>query len=418
VAFNNPVVAGTTLVIPAIRSANYRAGVSGWTINRDGSSEFQNVTVRGPVIIIDPLTGNVLASVGATGNGAFQNIAVTNDIVLGTVSVAAALSQRAKGIVGMFRTAENNLPIPGVSSSYIDLAWTAWYNDITRLYRIGVSPNRMVNSNLSNTQSLLEQLVVAQTGGFSKVLIMQDQSCTGGRAVNFSAESYFRGSDAANGPMTVKFQAAGDGTGGFQRPALTPNDRDFYIYVEDVGPLPTFSGNTGTPAGAQQFTTQYAFTASRSYDGSGNFIGSPDGDNNIYQGSFSDRSSFASERALGIFPGGTIRTDLSGATIQSCKLWIYVFKSSSSTGFLRISSNTATVIPATFSPGSIASYTFSGLLLPGWNSIDMQANNMLFDIQNNNANSYTFHPSGTPATAYRGFGTTAFKPYIEIVYTK
>jgi hypothetical protein len=43
----NPVVGGTVLRRAAIASPNYVAGVSGWTINQDGSAEFNNLTIRG-----------------------------------------------------------------------------------------------------------------------------------------------------------------------------------------------------------------------------------------------------------------------------------------------------------------------------------------------------------------------------------
>jgi hypothetical protein len=45
--FTNPVFGGNTLIRPAIRSPNYVAGVSGWSINRDGSAELNNLTIRG-----------------------------------------------------------------------------------------------------------------------------------------------------------------------------------------------------------------------------------------------------------------------------------------------------------------------------------------------------------------------------------
>jgi hypothetical protein len=47
VPFTNEVVAGETLVRNAIASALYQAGVSGWRIARDGSAEFNNLTIRG-----------------------------------------------------------------------------------------------------------------------------------------------------------------------------------------------------------------------------------------------------------------------------------------------------------------------------------------------------------------------------------
>jgi hypothetical protein len=53
-SFGDPVVAGTTLIRAAIRSPDYIPGVSGWTINRDGTAEFNDVTVRGELIVTDP----------------------------------------------------------------------------------------------------------------------------------------------------------------------------------------------------------------------------------------------------------------------------------------------------------------------------------------------------------------------------
>lgn len=45
--FSNPVFGGGTLIRPALQSPNYQAGVSGWTVKRDGSAEFNNLTIRG-----------------------------------------------------------------------------------------------------------------------------------------------------------------------------------------------------------------------------------------------------------------------------------------------------------------------------------------------------------------------------------
>lgn len=48
IGFMNPVIAGDgELVVDNIHSRGYIAGVSGWEIGRDGSAEFNNVTVRG-----------------------------------------------------------------------------------------------------------------------------------------------------------------------------------------------------------------------------------------------------------------------------------------------------------------------------------------------------------------------------------
>lgn len=46
---NDPIVGGNVLRRPAIQSPNFVTGVSGWTINADGTVEFNNGTFRGTV---------------------------------------------------------------------------------------------------------------------------------------------------------------------------------------------------------------------------------------------------------------------------------------------------------------------------------------------------------------------------------
>lgn len=52
--FTNSILAGDTLVRDAIQSEGYVAGSTGWSINRDGTAEFNDVTSRGEVIVGDP----------------------------------------------------------------------------------------------------------------------------------------------------------------------------------------------------------------------------------------------------------------------------------------------------------------------------------------------------------------------------
>ncbi len=52
--FTNPIVGGTALVRPAIKSPNYVPGVSGWSINRDGSAEFRDLTARATILLGTP----------------------------------------------------------------------------------------------------------------------------------------------------------------------------------------------------------------------------------------------------------------------------------------------------------------------------------------------------------------------------
>jgi hypothetical protein len=67
--FSNPIVGGAeTLIRSAIKSFGYIAGVFGWRIAKDGSAEFNDVTVRGSFIATSPSGANV--QVFATAGGA------------------------------------------------------------------------------------------------------------------------------------------------------------------------------------------------------------------------------------------------------------------------------------------------------------------------------------------------------------
>lgn len=53
VGFQNAPIDGTgRLVVDAIQSDNYQAGVSGWTINKDGSVEFNDMVARGELDVV------------------------------------------------------------------------------------------------------------------------------------------------------------------------------------------------------------------------------------------------------------------------------------------------------------------------------------------------------------------------------
>jgi hypothetical protein len=82
--FQNIVVAGTKLVRDSIQSPNFVTGLTGWSINQDGSVEFSNAVMRGTVIagagtvtlnsggldIIGAATANALIATGFDNSGA------------------------------------------------------------------------------------------------------------------------------------------------------------------------------------------------------------------------------------------------------------------------------------------------------------------------------------------------------------
>lgn len=64
--FQNLIVAGTVLVRYAIRSKNFVDGVSGWEIRRDGTAQFNNVQVRGSLLIQGTPAGEKIIGDNAT----------------------------------------------------------------------------------------------------------------------------------------------------------------------------------------------------------------------------------------------------------------------------------------------------------------------------------------------------------------
>lgn len=120
--FNNPIVGGTALRIPAIQSPDFQSGVSGWIIRIDGSAEFNNLVVRGEfrgsTFIINsdglffysgtPANGNLVASIApASGTDEFGNDYLDGMVtyVNGTFTGIAGGDLRAGDVAEGFTTA-------------------------------------------------------------------------------------------------------------------------------------------------------------------------------------------------------------------------------------------------------------------------------------------------------------------------
>jgi len=108
--FQNPIVGGTALRIPAIQSPNFQSGSAGWIIRIDGSAEFNNLTIRGIFngnnFILNssglfiysgtPANGNLLASIApANGTDDFSNTYLQGIVTYSGASFAALNSGAA-----------------------------------------------------------------------------------------------------------------------------------------------------------------------------------------------------------------------------------------------------------------------------------------------------------------------------------
>jgi hypothetical protein len=119
----NSILAGQgTLIRQMIQSPNFITGVSGWTINKDGSAEFNNLTIRGTFagtnFVINangiffysgvPATGNlVLALTNSAGTDAFGNVYIQG-ITIGNNSGVQVLLRIVTGVQAAMQFPTNN----------------------------------------------------------------------------------------------------------------------------------------------------------------------------------------------------------------------------------------------------------------------------------------------------------------------
>lgn len=93
--FQNPIVAGTTLVRQAIKSPDFVAGVSGWIVRYDGSAEFNNLNIRGSGVFGNPTGQRVTIS----NTGIIQIYNTSNQLCAQLDSTGLMLYNPATGVL-------------------------------------------------------------------------------------------------------------------------------------------------------------------------------------------------------------------------------------------------------------------------------------------------------------------------------
>jgi hypothetical protein len=92
--FQDDVVGGTVLVRPAIQSPDYVAGKSGWTINADGTAEFNNVTIRTTLESANFVSGSAGWKLSEDGTAEFSQVTVHGN---GSKIIAATFETADEG---------------------------------------------------------------------------------------------------------------------------------------------------------------------------------------------------------------------------------------------------------------------------------------------------------------------------------
>ncbi len=131
--FSNPILGGTILIRPAIQSPNYVAGTTGWSINADGTAEFNGVTIRGTLQssnYVANSTGWQLNNSGAAffngsvtlgGGGVFRTSAGNPHLEMGPGSTGSGVIQ----FVDSTGTNAGTIQVPGPQEIDILAGFTA-----------------------------------------------------------------------------------------------------------------------------------------------------------------------------------------------------------------------------------------------------------------------------------------------------
>jgi hypothetical protein len=72
ISFQSNIVGGVVLLRSAIQSPDYSPGASGWTINQDGSVEFNNAVIRGELVVTGTSNGSITISNEEISPGDFE----------------------------------------------------------------------------------------------------------------------------------------------------------------------------------------------------------------------------------------------------------------------------------------------------------------------------------------------------------
>lgn len=164
----DPVVGSTILRRPSIQSPNFQTGASGWTVNSDGSAEFNNLTFRGTLegaeFIINTAgaffyspseaAGNLIASIApAAGTDALGNHFVAGIASYGGTFAMANTNAIIQFYTGSLSSGWSSAAAIESDGSFIDLAGTSTIQISAPAISIGTGAQTVQINGSSNTAS-------------------------------------------------------------------------------------------------------------------------------------------------------------------------------------------------------------------------------------------------------------------------
>jgi hypothetical protein len=355
-----------------------------------------NGLTRGPVLLLKApggyiILGNLGSSKATTFIDPIRYRSLRSDVSASTATLSDA------GVLSFLLDADTQYGVDGVlfytanGSTHIKLGWTGPANMAVKWNMAGDVPTGTDDFPIFDTMTTYGDAATQTNFGFTSSAITKPSG-------------WFSTTDTG-GLLTLRFaQSTANAT-------PTVLQTGSWLRISELG----------AGSGTTTFVKQYPTIASRSYDSNGNFIGSTDGDNNVYFGQFPDRS-FGNERSLLVFDGATIRADLASATILSARMWLYCFKAEETNGSFQGIAEPYAVLPTTYNPANIGFGVNDLWTVPSWNSMECYFNGgsssyLQQILAGDNAIGLTPTSLGRAATGFRGFGFgVGTRPYLEITY--
>lgn len=430
-SFGNPIVgSGDALVRNAIRSRNFVSGISGWSINKDGYAEFNNLAINSGQILINDSNGDTLASINEQGNASFQDMTlVQSPSIAGKDFQTEIIDPLPRGLMayGSFST----LPFTGLTGEY-GLVEVAHPNLPARTYNLYAQMNgagQTANLNLA----INIRYTYAAPGGtpakptLSSTLLYQNArevTFLGAPSQTFSLNIDFELPQGAGAYRFLMSVSRINGTGSLN--SATSAAAPAFMSIKDIGPAGLNTGVLNTGAGGatspvQTYTKNYFPLWSRAYNGNGT-PGSFSNPSSIYQG-YNQSDGNGIRKSMMGYDWATIQADLSGASIQAVYWTAYFahwYPNSGGTcniGYHNYAGGSA--------PGSYQTVGFirasTGWPKPGLRTVDLTSTGVGTQFQIGAAKGITIGDGAGSGQVYYGYGNGAGganAPYLTITYTK
>lgn len=314
---NAPVTGDGTLVVPALRSPNYgedaEGNILGWSLNKDGSAAFTNVTVGNDNFFID-----------MNGDAAFNNASIDGTLTVHGDSIDDLLADKAGGVQVCNTMLTDSSAYTGTPVLINKLTILNFSPD--RQYTIGgIGVINPAGTNPSYMQIFARYSWDTDATTASPILFI-GQNSTRNVNWNFNLHFTFRNPTPEGTNFHISFYMVAQVNGSFYDAA----DGYGRIWYEDAGPavpfnefVPVSGGGSGDDP-PQQHVSTFNAQWGTSYRGGGASCGSDFSRFNqggvLYQGYYSGCN--ANTRSWIGFNWDIIADTLSGSTVTKCELYL------------------------------------------------------------------------------------------------